>query len=127
MENQKLFKVEVSNFVKNEIYKYYDWGRGFTLDELTVVIEELLNFGFKIKKLKIKNGNGEIGELTWADYQTKYSHNWIIEAIEQISQMKSPRIFVVVSISESKFEKIISEQIENPKNLTLEWGKYPSG
>ena len=114
MENQKLFKVEVSNFVKNEIYKYYDWGRGFTLDELTVVIEELLNFGVKIKKLKIKNGNGEIGELTWADYQTKYSHNWIIEAIEQISQMKSPRIFVVVSISESKFEKIISEQIENP-------------
>jgi hypothetical protein len=106
MKNNKHLKKEISDFVKNEIYKHYDWQNGFTIGDLKVVAQELFNCRFKIIKIKVTDLSGKIHNFKWQDYQAQYTHDWLMDAIEDISEFKKAKSYISVSITKSDFNAI---------------------
>lgn len=106
MKNNKQLKKEISDFVKEKIYKNYNWQSGFSLRDLKVIAQELFNHRFKIIKIKVKDISDKSHNYNWKDYQKQYTHDWLEEAIEDISKIKKPKSYVSVSITKSDFEKL---------------------
>ena len=108
MKNNEQLKKEISDLIKNKIYKNYDYRNGFSLRDLKVVAQELFNCRFKITKIKVKDRIGKSHNYNWKGYQKQYTHDWLEEAIEDISKIKMPKSYITVSISKSDFEKLKS-------------------
>jgi hypothetical protein len=106
MKNNEQLKKEISDFVKNEIYKHFDWQNGFSLSELKVIAQELFNCRFKIIKIKVTNLSGKIHNFKWQTYQKQYTHDWVVDAMDDISKIKKPKCYITVSISKSDFNAI---------------------
>ncbi len=106
MKNNEQLKKEISDFIKNEIFKYYDWEDGFNTDDLKVIAQELFNCRFKIIKIKAIDITGKYHNYKWQDYQAQYTHDWLMDAIEDISELKKAKSYIAVSILRSDFEKI---------------------
>ena len=106
MKNNKQLKKEISDFVKNEIYKHYNWQNGFSLNDLKVIAQELFNYRFKIIKIKVKDITGKYHYYKWQDFQKQYTHDWMEEAIEDISELKKAKSYITVSILKADFEKL---------------------
>ena len=113
MKNNKHLKKEISDFIKNEIFKYYDWEDGFNTDDLKVIASELFNCRFKIIKIKVTDLSGKSHNYKWQDYQKQYTHDWVVDAMEDISKINKPKSYITVSILKADFEKINSEKFKN--------------
>ena len=106
MKNNKQLKKEISDFVKNEIFKHYDWRNGFSLNDLKVIAQELFNYRFKIMKINVKDSSGKSHNYNWQDYQLQYTHDWVEVAMKDISKIKKTNIYITVSILKADFKKI---------------------
>ena len=106
MKNNERLKKEISEFIKNEIYKHYEWQNGFSLRDFKVVAQELFNCRFKIIKIKVKDLSGKIHNFKWQTYQNQYTHDWVVPAMEDLSKIKKPKSYITVSITKSDFEKL---------------------
>jgi hypothetical protein len=106
MKNKNILKKEISDFIKDNIYKNFTWQNGFSLNDLKVVSQELFNCRFKIIKIKVKDITGKYHYYNWKDYQKQYTHDWLEEAIEDISELKKAKSYITVSITKSDFEKL---------------------
>jgi ribosome-binding ATPase YchF (GTP1/OBG family) len=106
MKKNEQLKKEISGLIKNKIYKKYDWRNGFSLNDLKVIAQELFNHRFKIIKIKVKDITGKSHNYKWQDYQKQYTHDWLEEAIEDISELKKAKSYVSVSITKSDFNAI---------------------
>ena len=106
MKNNEQLKKEISDLIKNKIYKNYDYRNGFSLRDLKVVAQELFNCRFKITKIKVKDITGEYHYYNLKDYQKQYTHDWLEEAIEDISELKKAKSYFTVSILKADFEKL---------------------
>ncbi len=116
MKNNKQLKKEISDFVKNEIYKHYDWRNGFSLNDLKVIAQELYNYRFKIIKIKAIDSNDKSHNYRWQEYQKQYTHDWLEGAIEDLSKLKKTKSYVAVSILKSDFEKVNSGKLAQSTN-----------
>ena len=106
MKNNHQLKKEISDFIKNKIYKNYDYRNGFSLRDFKIVAQELFNCKFKITKIKAKDRIGKSHNYNWQEYQKQYTHDWVEEAIEDISELKKAKSYITVSISKSDFNAI---------------------
>jgi hypothetical protein len=106
MKNKNILKKEITDFIKDNIYKNFNWQNGFSLRDLKVVAQELFNYRFKIIKINVKDINGKSHNYTWQEYQNQYTHDWLVEAIEDISKIKNAKSYITVSILNTDFEKV---------------------
>ena len=106
MKNNEKLKKEISSWIKNKIYKNYSWQKGFSLRDLKVVAQELFNCRFKIIKIKVKDITGKYHYYNWKDYQAQYTHDWLEEAMKDISKIKKPKSYITVSTTKSDFVKL---------------------
>ncbi len=108
MKNNEQLRKEISNLIKNKIYKNYNWHNGFSLSDLKVIAQELYNYRFKIIKIKVKDMTGKYHNYYWQDYQAQYTHDWLEEAMNDISKIKKPKSYITISILKADFEKLKS-------------------
>ena len=106
MKNNKQLKKEISDFIKDNIYKNFNWQNGFSLSELKVIAQELYNYRFKIIKIKAKDLNDKSHNYRWQEYQKQYTHDWVVDAMDDISKIKKPSCYITVSILKADFEKL---------------------
>ena len=106
MKNKNTLKKEISDFVKEKIYKNYDYRNGFSLRDFKIVAQELFNCRFKITKIKVKDSIGKSHNYNWQNYQAQYTHDWLEEAMKDISKIKKPKSYITVSTTKSDFVKL---------------------
>lgn len=107
MKNRNTLKNEISEFIKNNVFKNYNYENGIEIADLPILIMELCGYGFKITRMKTKGSNGESHEYRWQDYEPVFRRNWVVPVVDKISAINQSRTYITVSIKKSAFEKIV--------------------
>jgi hypothetical protein len=108
MKENKQFKLEISDFIKSEIFYNFNYKEGLTKKDFKILSMELCGYGFKITKIKTKNKQGIINYYSWREYQNIYSNDWLIKLLKDLKFIKNLKYFIIVSINKKEFEKIKS-------------------